>query len=524
MSGIQGRPTSVRLEKHTTSKDLRDFQYVTVQPIGSSRNALDAMVMGAYIRTSDAVVEAGSTNNIVVLTGHGCKKGDIVRFKTTSNTIEEFEVTIDKIIDANSFELSAILSADLTAGDTIDLLRPITQQFTANGGQVVSVTPAPISYVLDGVEVEVEEDTVTPANNKALPVKVVDFGGDISLTANNLNVQLTHTGANPDSVQLGDGTTTVGVTLSNELKVSDTSSHTKLDTLSADLNDIETDIEAGNVLLTTISNIDFATEAKQDSQIVELQDIESDIEAGNALLTTIDADTGNIVTNTGSIDTKLTTTNNLLGTIDADTGGILLASQGAEADLDANLRLHDESYNPATMKHSLLAGVRQNTLAENSSADGDVQNLKTNNLGELYVKDSTVASRLPTSIGQNAMANSLSVAIANNQTAIPTVEGGKSVVTFHRREYSSSNVTTAAWFELISSIPSDITHIEIFDSSGQTLKLGVGPAASEVDLVLVFPGGNGMIPVEILSGSRLAIRALSATANEGEICINLYGN
>lgn len=93
-----------------------------------------------------------------------------------------------------------------------------------------------------------------------------------------------------------------------------------------------------------------------------------------------------------------------------------------------------------------------------------------------------------------------------------------------RLEYSTTNVTTTAWVELLLSVGSDnISEIEIFDSSGETLELGVGPSGSEVSQIYVVPGGNGRIPVSLSSLSRLSIKAVSATANSGEIIINLYG-
>lgn len=93
-----------------------------------------------------------------------------------------------------------------------------------------------------------------------------------------------------------------------------------------------------------------------------------------------------------------------------------------------------------------------------------------------------------------------------------------------RLVYSATNVTTGAWVELLSSVgAADIKEIEIFDSSGETLELGVGAAASEVSKAYVVPGGNGRIPLQITAGTRLAIQAVSATANSGEIVINLYG-
>ena len=61
------------------------------------------------------------------------------------------------------------------------------------------------------------------------------------------------------------------------------------------------------------------------------------------------------------------------------------------------------------------------------------------------------------------------------------------------------------------------------DSSGQTLKLALGGAGSEVDKFLITPGGNGKIKFRVPSGSRVSIKAVSATASTGEIDINFFG-
>lgn len=100
--------------------------------------------------------------------------------------------------------------------------------------------------------------------------------------------------------------------------------------------------------------------------------------------------------------------------------------------------------------------------------------------------------------------------------------GGKTVATTVRNDYTSTNVTTGAWVELVASLGSTVNEIEIFDSSGQTLELGTGAAAAETRLILVFPGGNGRVPTLIASGTRVSIRAVSATANAGELDINFY--
>jgi hypothetical protein len=157
-------------------------------------------------------------------------------------------------------------------------------------------------------------------------------------------------------------------------------------------------------------------------------------------------------------------------------------------------------------------------------------------------------------LGQKLMAGSAPVVIASDQSAIPASQSGTwsvrnqdgagnditssavgalralhvkplgyTVVATARRDYSTGSVTTGAWVELIPSLGSQAQDIEIFDSSGQTLEIGTGAAAAEARLFIVMPGGNGRIPVRIASGTRISIRAVSGTANVGEICINLYG-
>lgn len=99
-----------------------------------------------------------------------------------------------------------------------------------------------------------------------------------------------------------------------------------------------------------------------------------------------------------------------------------------------------------------------------------------------------------------------------------------------RNDYTVTPVTTAAFVELDSSImsgikPSRAGHIsmvQIFDSSGQTLELAVGPSGSEMVILNIEPGGNGLIPIFIGNGARLAVRAISANAVAGELIINTW--
>lgn len=134
---------------------------------------------------------------------------------------------------------------------------------------------------------------------------------------------------------------------------------------------------------------------------------------------------------------------------------------------------------------------------------------------------SSINSKTP-ALGQALMVASQPVVIASNQSNVPVSFGGKSVVARARNVYSSTNVTTATYVQLVASLAAAVNEVEIFDSSGQTLVLATGGAGSETDQAFVFPGGNGRIPLTIASGTRVSIKAVSATANDGEIAINFY--
>lgn len=149
----------------------------------------------------------------------------------------------------------------------------------------------------------------------------------------------------------------------------------------------------------------------------------------------------------------------------------------------------------------------------------------------------SINSKTP-SLGQAAMAASVPVVIASDQTAIPisgtvavsnfpasqpVVVGGKAAADKARHDYSSGTVTTAAYTTLIASTAAAASEIFIFDSSGQTLVLAFGAAASEVDKIYIVPGGNGTVALSIPAGTRLSIKAVSANASVGEITVNLLG-
>lgn len=107
-----------------------------------------------------------------------------------------------------------------------------------------------------------------------------------------------------------------------------------------------------------------------------------------------------------------------------------------------------------------------------------------------------------------------------NTTAWLVKEGGHAYADSVRNVYSSTNVTTGAWVQLIASTAAVINCITLFDSCGQTLELGTGAAASETRKLIIPPGGlSGCTPLAIPAATRVSIRAISATCSVGELDI-----
>lgn len=95
---------------------------------------------------------------------------------------------------------------------------------------------------------------------------------------------------------------------------------------------------------------------------------------------------------------------------------------------------------------------------------------------------------------------------------------GRSSVGLARNVYSSVNVGTGAYVQLVASTSDTTNHVHIFDSSGQTLVLATGAALSESNKLYIPPGGISA-DLTIASGTRVSIKAISGTANTGEINI-----
>jgi hypothetical protein len=139
-----------------------------VTPVSNDQNGLAVNASIYVYQVGTDAVDAGSSTSKIVAAGIGgvARRGDIIRF--TSGALSGLEVGVDSTA-TNHVMLVQDLSVAPTALDTFSILRFIHPVATSGGG-VASAT----SFTLNGVSTAVIEDTVTPANNRPLPVKVMD--------------------------------------------------------------------------------------------------------------------------------------------------------------------------------------------------------------------------------------------------------------------------------------------------------------------------------------------------------------
>jgi hypothetical protein len=523
MSGITGYPSQEKLTTELPGYGLDSkstSQFVTVSETHDKHVVQDVRINGAF-RTTAIVKTLTSIPTdfplrIIVSTAHGALKGDFIRFEGTAAN-PHFSAMVLDAPDADTIILGSTLPVLPVSGDEFFVLRHVVPLYDEDG--TLSVSSGPIQFIRDSLNQQVIEDTVDPSNNVPLPVKLTSVTGDINITAGDLNVQLTDTGANPDITRIGDGTNRLVMTAVGEATVSDADG------------------------------------------LVELVDINTELDAQTALLTTIDAGTGAIATITASIDGKLPAA--LGQQLAAASLGVVLASDQtlplpAGAATEATLALLEaKDFATETTLAALAAAAATEAtsaliLADTTSIASDAGNIlvATSNIDETTVSIqsevaglntktnpdygvSTDAIRTASQIGNatgaadfgagNASAQTLRAVIATDQAPLPSILGGKAAIDLAYNDYSSTSVTTAAYVELVATLAGAVSEIEIFDSSGQALILATGAATSEVDQIYITPGGNGRIPLSIAASTRVSIKALTGTANVGFITINFYG-
>lgn len=103
----------------------------------------------------------------------------------------------------------------------------------------------------------------------------------------------------------------------------------------------------------------------------------------------------------------------------------------------------------------------------------------------------------------------------------------KNPVHKHVHNYATTNVTTAAWAEIIASLPVAASAVEIYSGNTSVVKLSVGAAADEDANEInyyVIPGGSSiLLPLEFTRGKRISAKAVNVNATTGVLVFNFFG-
>lgn len=491
---LKGYSSSGQLERLAS-------MFATIEPIRLQQWGL-SVVAHQFVRNIGAdAVEANSTVSIILAAAHAAQKGDVIQFTSgnlSGQEVKVFAVTADSII------LAEDLPQAPAAADTFEINRHKYPAVDALGGLVVNT---------------IAGGAATEATLAAMSAKLPATLGQKTM-------------ANSLAVVVASDQSAIPVSQSGTWNVNNIS---------------------GTIALPTGA----ATAARQDTGNTSLGNIDGKLPAtlgqkamAASLAVVLASDQSAIpVSQSGTWNV-----NNISGTIALPTGAATEATLAA-----ASAKL------PATLGQQAMAASLAVVLASDQSAipvtqsgTWNVTNISgTVSLPTGAATETTLtamSAKLPAALGQTTMAASLSVAIASNQSAIPasqsgtwssrTQDGSGNAVTsaalgssrgLHvsqlgltavdkaRNDYTSVNVTTGAYTQLVASLAAECQQVEIFDSSGQTLFLATGGAGAESDKVYIVPGGNKIIPLRIASGTRVAIKAVSGMANAGEISVNFYG-
>lgn len=148
---------------------VQEGQHVTVEPVAGGQYGLTVRSHATFRLVGNDTTENDSTAAIIEATGHAAKVGDLIR--VTSGGDADFETSVWKI-EANLIYLTDDFPGGAPgAGVTFQILRSAAQVISTAGSSTL------VAFERDNVSTVVEEDTVTPANNRPLPAKLMDGDG-----------------------------------------------------------------------------------------------------------------------------------------------------------------------------------------------------------------------------------------------------------------------------------------------------------------------------------------------------------
>lgn len=448
-----------------------EVAFPTVEPIREEQHGLSVL---AHVFTREVgldAAEAGSGVGLIVATGHAALKGDVIRM--TSGASAEKESKVVRVEADNIYLADEVAVSDT---DAFQILRHKYAVVDDDGNLQVAVAPSPIFYERDGLDQVVVEDTGTPASNRPLPVKVFDFAGaEVDFA----------TEAKQDT---GNASLAAIEAIDFALEATQADIKTAVEAIAAEDFATEATLSDVKAAVESIAAEDFATQTTLAALLTELQ-LKAD------LTETQPISAASLPLPTGA-STEAT-----------------LAALLAELELKANLTDTQPVSGPLTDTQLRASAVPVSAAALPLPSGAATE-----------ATLAAASGKLPATLGQKTKANSLAVVLASDSDVLSVSNPGNGYADSARK--ASGSVTSGAWVELIASTAAAAKGLCLFDSSGVSLELGIGAAASETRKLIVPPGGlNGFIPLAIPAGSRVSVRALGTTADytSSELLLTLLG-
>lgn len=298
--------------------DGDEVAFATVEPIRDEQHGASVLAHQFVRLIGSDAAEATSAERDIKATGHAARKGDVIR--VTSGTYSGRETKVRSVATDNIYLVDKITLANT---DTFEIYRHKYPTVDASGNiNTTASFSGPIQYDLNGSNVEVMQDTATPANSRPLPIQYLNSIG----VRTNLATEAT-------VATLATQTTLAALLVELQLK--------------ADLSETQP-VSAVSLPLPTGAS----TAARQDTGNTSLASIDTKMDAQ---ATATKQDTGN--TSLSSIDGKLTTLN-AKDFATQTTLAALLSELQLKADLTENqpVALKDGSGNSIT---SELLGAKR---------------------------------------------------------------------------------------------------------------------------------------------------------------------
>lgn len=436
MSGIKGSKSKFYIKEplpgiENSSDTLVN---VTTGELPGARIGLDVIQHGVYEVNNAGIIGAGSAQRIIECINHGANAGDVM--KITSGNSLDAEIAIIGVIDADNFVIA--YEENLSVGDTFSVLRYVSAKYSQDGSLQVSsgpiqftkngsaelvvedtVTPAnnealpsKMFIVRDGVQLPVTKDTGTPSNNVAVPVELVGAAGPINITAGDLNVQLTDQGPNADVTRIGNGTNQWNINASGEGLVHDADVLAELQTINTNTSGLATEV--------TLDAVKTAVELVDDTIAID----------GGAALTkfqTVGGHTGTTshawhVDSSGNGRVDVRSSVLPTGAATETTIATLATEATALNTYNEIVTLGNEANTNALTQIQQLGAINETAPATDTASSG-----LNGRLQRIAQRLTSLIALLPSSIGQKVKTDSLSVTLASDQGALsvtPTNNSG----------------------------------------------------------------------------------------------------